>query len=62
MKINKGDKFICVKKFVIECGSITYKKGFKYYSYMDGYITNEESPRWVEISDYLKKNFVKLKN
>jgi len=43
-KIEKDDKFLCIKNFVMEDGCVDYTKGKVYQSDKDGCITdNEES-------------------
>ena len=66
MKIKKGDKFVCIKKVVMnnDWKDISYKKGFIYISEIEGCITNDKlntGHRWSRYTQS-KKYFVKLKN
>lgn len=40
--INKGDRFVCIKTYIMEDGSKMYKKGKSYTSEVDNCITDEE--------------------
>tara|TARA_R110000782_G_scaffold253897_1_gene342163 strand:- start:37 stop:231 length:195 start_codon:yes stop_codon:yes gene_type:complete len=63
MKILKGDKFVCIKKVVMNTKKITYKKGFVYISEIDECITNDNldtDHKWSS-QKQLKQHFVKLK-
>ena len=65
MKIKKGNSFVCIKKVVMnkDLKNVSYKKGFIYYSEIDGCITNDKSNakhQWPN-GTKSKKHFLKLK-
>ena len=41
--IKKGEKFICIKDFVMDCGRIDYTRGLIYLSEKDKCITDNEN-------------------
>lgn len=41
-KIEKGDKFKCIKTFKMESGEVAYKRSKIYLSEKNGYITDEQ--------------------
>lgn len=63
MKIKKGDKFVCIKKVVMQASKeIKYKKGYIYFSEVSGCITNNCGNREHKITDiFAKKHFIKIK-
>ena len=42
-KIEKGDEFLCIKKYKMESGEISYKKGNIYFSEQTNCITDEQN-------------------
>jgi len=40
-KIKKGDKFVCIKDYVMEDGVIEFSKGVEYLSEKDGCLTDD---------------------
>lgn len=59
-KINKGDKFLCTKDFVMQDGSIAFIEGVVYTSEASGCLTNiwgdpnHHLNTYDEFSDYFK--------
>lgn len=39
--IKKGDKFLCIRDYKMDAGTIAYKAGKKYFSEIDGSITDD---------------------
>lgn len=50
-KINKGDKFLCVKDFFMKDGSLAFKEGRIYVSTKNNCITNN----WNNPDHYMDK-------
>ena len=64
MKIKKGDRFVCVKRVVMDNNDVTYKKGYVYFSDLDDCITNIQHSTdhsWVSYNKETKKYFLKIK-
>lgn len=54
MRIEKGDKFLCIKDVVMDNGVIEYYAGKTYVSEKDGCITNESGEiehSWIDTED-----------
>jgi len=51
-KIEKGDRFKCLKTFKMEDGEVAYSRGQVYISEEDGCITDNEPYTTHDMSDY----------
>ena len=50
-KIEKGDRFLCIKDYIMDDDSIAYTKGKTYLSNMDNYIIDNEKITPHKMSD-----------
>jgi len=50
-KIQKGDKFKCIKTFKMECGEVAYTKGKEYISEVKGSIKDNQNFIRHEMND-----------
>lgn len=56
MKIKKGQCFLCVKDYVMNSGLTAYNSGNKYFSEIDGCITDENGIIYHDMSEEIDFN------